>query len=391
MTALRPVVFLDRDGTVIHDEHYLADPARVTLVDGAPAAIARLRAHGFAVVIVTNQSGIARGLITPGQYDAVRQRLDALLAAAGTAVDATYLCPHHPDVGGPCDCRKPGPALYRRAIADLGLNAARPAFIGDRWSDVAAAESFGGLGLLVPSADTPPTERARAGAQDMVAASLDAAADRVIGTAHRPARIGVLASGGGTNMLAIADYFAGHPAEGKVALVASNRPAAGALTRAAERGIPTAVIANPDDADALLALLRAHAIDIVALAGYLKRVPAAVTHAFHGKMLNVHPALLPDFGGPGMHGERVHIAVLAARVPVSGSTVHFVDEQYDRGPIIAQKTVPVEPDDTPATLAARVLGAEHALFPRAVAAVATGLVTLQADGHVAGSLDPNTP
>jgi D-glycero-D-manno-heptose 1,7-bisphosphate phosphatase len=176
----KPVVFLDRDGTVMHDEHYLADPSRVRLIDGAAAAIARLRAAGIAVVIVTNQSGIARGHITAAQYDAVRARLDALLCAAGAPVDATYHCPHHPSVGDPCDCRKPGPALYRQAIAELGLDATHSAFVGDRWSDTAAAATFGGLGLLVPSADTPPADIARATAAGTLVATLADAADRIL-------------------------------------------------------------------------------------------------------------------------------------------------------------------------------------------------------------------
>jgi D-glycero-D-manno-heptose 1,7-bisphosphate phosphatase len=177
----RPVAFLDRDGTVMHDEHYLADPARVRLIDGAAAAIARVRAAGIAVVIVTNQSGIARGHITPAQYEAVRARLDAVLQAAGAPVDATYHCPHHPDVGGPCDCRKPALGLYRQAIADLGLDASRTAFVGDRWSDVAAATAFHGIGLLVPSPDTPAVDIARATAAGMLAATLGEAVDRMLG------------------------------------------------------------------------------------------------------------------------------------------------------------------------------------------------------------------
>jgi histidinol-phosphate phosphatase family protein len=176
----RPVAFLDRDGTVMHDEHYLADPARVRLIDGAAGAIARLRGAGVAVVIVTNQSGIARGHITTAQYGAVRARLDALLQAAGAPVDATYHCPHHPDVDGPCDCRKPGPALYVRAIAELGLDARRAAFVGDRWSDLEAAATFGGLALLVPSPDTPPADLARAAAAGTLAATLADAADRIL-------------------------------------------------------------------------------------------------------------------------------------------------------------------------------------------------------------------
>jgi histidinol-phosphate phosphatase family protein len=176
----RPVAFLDRDGTVIDDAHYLADPAGVRLVDGAAAAIARARAAGMAVVIVTNQSGIARGRITPAQYEAVRARLDALLRAAGTCVDATYHCPHHPDVGGACDCRKPAPGLYRQAIAELELDATRTAFVGDRWSDLAVAPAFNGLGLLVPSPETPAADIALATAAGIVAATLGEAVDRIL-------------------------------------------------------------------------------------------------------------------------------------------------------------------------------------------------------------------
>jgi folate-dependent phosphoribosylglycinamide formyltransferase PurN len=111
-------------------------------------------------------------------------------------------------------------------------------------------------------------------------------------------------------------------------------------------------------------------------------VPAEVSHAFHGRILNIHPALLPAFGGRGMYGHRVHEAVVASGVRLSGATVHFVDEQYDHGSIIAQWPVPVFPDDTPSTVAIRVLEVEHQLFPRAVAAVAAGRVTLGADGRV---------
>jgi folate-dependent phosphoribosylglycinamide formyltransferase PurN len=134
----------------------------------------------------------------------------------------------------------------------------------------------------------------------------------------------------------------------------------------------------------LAAILRAHEIDYVALAGYLRFVPVAVTREWRGRIVNVHPSLLPSFGGAGMYGIRVHQAVIAAGVRVTGVTVHFVDEQYDRGPIIAQWPVPVLPDDTPDVLAARVLGVEHALYPPTLDAVARGRVTLGTDGCVVG-------
>ncbi len=196
------------------------------------------------------------------------------------------------------------------------------------------------------------------------------------------ARVAVLASGGGSNLQALLDHERAAPGAYETVLVASDRAAAGALDRAAARGVTTAHLADPSDAGALLALLAVHAAELVVLAGYLRLVPAPVTAAFAGRMLNVHPALLPAFGGPGMYGRRVHAAVLHAGARVSGVTVHFVDEAYDRGAIIAQWPVPVLPGDTPERLAARVLAAEHALLPRVVAAVAAGRLALAADGRV---------
>jgi folate-dependent phosphoribosylglycinamide formyltransferase PurN len=124
------------------------------------------------------------------------------------------------------------------------------------------------------------------------------------------------------------------------------------------------VLADPADARELLSLL--DGIGLVVLAGYLKLVPAGVVARFRWRMINVHPALLPDFGGAGMYGRRVHQAVLDSGAPASGASVHYVNEEYDRGPVIAQERVPVEPGDTPDTLAARVLVAEHRLLPKVV-------------------------
>jgi formyltetrahydrofolate-dependent phosphoribosylglycinamide formyltransferase len=210
------------------------------------------------------------------------------------------------------------------------------------------------------------------------APNLDAAVDMAI-----QARIAVFASGGGSNMQAIAEQM-------PIVLVASNRADAGALAKAEARGIATELIDDASDAEGMLAMLRRHRIELIALAGYLKHVPDAVTRAFRGRIVNVHPSLLPAFGGAGMYGSRVHAAVLAAGVKITGATVHFVDADYDHGPIIAQAPVWVQPDDTAATLAARTLEVEHRIYPLAVAAVAAGRITLGADGRVTGELHPHS-
>ena len=179
-----------------------------------------------------------------------------------------------------------------------------------------------------------------------------------------PARISVLASGGGSNLQALIDHFAGPAATaGIMTFVASDHESAGALDRARAAGIATGVLEAPLDGDAILSLLETAKTDVLVLAGYLKLVPADVVRAFRGRLLNVHPALLPSFGGPGMYGMRIHRAVLDHGATLTGVTVHFVDEHFDRGPIIAQWPVPVLPGDDATRLAARVLRAEHRLLP----------------------------
>ncbi|MBX9927803.1 MAG: phosphoribosylglycinamide formyltransferase [Gemmatimonadaceae bacterium] len=201
------------------------------------------------------------------------------------------------------------------------------------------------------------------------------------------ARIAVLASGGGSNLQALIDRIAalgaGAPAE--IALVISDRRAAGALERATRAGIPTAYVPASAPEGALEAALVDAQIDLIALAGYLRYIPVPVVQRFHARMVNIHPSLLPAFGGAGMHGMHVHRAVLAAGATESGATVHFVDEVFDRGPIAAQGRVPVLAGDDADTLAARVLTLEHRLFPWAVLALARGALALTDDGRVQGA------
>jgi phosphoribosylglycinamide formyltransferase-1 len=187
-----------------------------------------------------------------------------------------------------------------------------------------------------------------------------------------PSRLAVLASGRGSNLQAIIEHFDNLARErvAKVALVASNRADSPALIRAATASIDIANFDATDDGSELLALLHKFRIDLVVLAGYLKRIPSKVIGEYAGRIINIHPALLPAFGGEGMYGARVHEAVVASRAAETGVTVHLVDDDYDRGPIVAQWRVPVHESDTPDTLAARVLNVEHVVYPRVVEMVA---------------------
>lgn len=182
----RRAAFLDRDGTIIRDANYVRDPADVVLLPGAADAIRRLNALDIAVVVVTNQSGIARGYLTDADYRRVEARVNELLAAEHALVDATYMCPHHPDFTGPCDCRKPGLGLYRQAAAELSLDASRSLFTGDRWRDVQPGIALGGFVVLLDVDSTPAEDRARARAEAVATAgSLGEAVDRFIATLPR--------------------------------------------------------------------------------------------------------------------------------------------------------------------------------------------------------------
>ena len=182
-------------------------------------------------------------------------------------------------------------------------------------------------------------------------------------------RVAVAVSGRGSNLLALLRAL-GPAAPARVVLVLSDRSDAGALDHAREHGVPAEVLSDPTDAAEWLTRLERHGTELVVLAGYLKLVPAPVIARFRDRILNIHPALLPAFGGKGMYGHRVHEAVLASGARESGATVHLVDEAYDRGPVLGQVRVPVLPDDTPDRLAARVLEVEHRLLPAAVLAAA---------------------
>jgi D-glycero-D-manno-heptose 1,7-bisphosphate phosphatase len=160
--AARGAAFLDRDGTIIDDVHYIGKPELVALRPGAAGAIASLNRAGIPVIVVTNQSGIARGLFTQADYERVAARIAELLARQDAHVDATYMCPHHPEFDSECDCRKPGTLLFRRAAAEHGLDLTRSAYIGDRWRDVAPGIALGGRPMLIAEESTGADERDRA-------------------------------------------------------------------------------------------------------------------------------------------------------------------------------------------------------------------------------------
>lgn len=195
-----------------------------------------------------------------------------------------------------------------------------------------------------------------------------------------PLRLAILASGQGTNLQNIHQQIASGELPGvELALVVSNNSASGAMTFARGSGIPTEHISahklgGQEQADAeLLKVLREYKIDLIVLAGYMKKIPSEVVRAFAGRIINVHPALLPAFGGEGMYGERVHAAVIERGERYSGATAHIVTEHYDEGPIILQESCEVLPADTPASLAERVREIEFRLLPKAIKLLADRL------------------
>lgn len=196
-------------------------------------------------------------------------------------------------------------------------------------------------------------------------------------------RLAVFASGGGSNLQALLDSFQNRSDSPiRVVLVVSDQAQSGALERARRANIENVVIpvaGRPSDfvTRETLAALESADVDLIALAGYLRLIPPVIVKRYRQRMVNIHPALLPAFGGKGMYGARVHQAVIDAGCKISGATVHLVDEHYDQGRIIAQWPVPVLPNDDPASLAERVLRVEHMLFPAAVEALAHDITNNQ--------------
>jgi phosphoribosylglycinamide formyltransferase-1 len=194
--------------------------------------------------------------------------------------------------------------------------------------------------------------------------------------------IGFLASGRGSNMQAVIDACKAGSINAKPALVISNNSKSGAIERAEQEGIPHAHLSSkaypdPDDLDqAMLDKMLEHNVDLIMLAGYMKKMGTKTLSHYKGKVINIHPALLPKFGGEGMYGMNVHKAVIAGREKETGVTIHVVDEEYDTGPIIAQSAVPVMEDDTAETLAARVLEREHSFLVETLAKLTAGEISL---------------
>ena len=194
--------------------------------------------------------------------------------------------------------------------------------------------------------------------------------------------IGFLASHNGSNMQAIIDAYNSGGLQAVPVVVISNNNGSGAIVRAKQEGIPSYHLSSkthpkPEELDeAILEVLLKHKVDIVVLAGYMKKLGPKTLSRYAGSVINIHPALLPKYGCKGMYGIRVHEAVLAAGEYLTGVTIHIVDEEYDKGPVIAQAWVSIEDADTPETLQERVLEQEHSLYPHTLQKIASGEIQL---------------
>jgi formyltetrahydrofolate-dependent phosphoribosylglycinamide formyltransferase len=195
--------------------------------------------------------------------------------------------------------------------------------------------------------------------------------------------LAVFASGRGSNFRAILNAIQHNKLDAEIKLLLSNNPDAGAVETAKEHQIPAVIISSQDFrsrklfVEAMLSKLDQHGVELVALAGYMKKIPTELILAYRNRIVNIHPALLPSFGGKGMYGHHVHEAVIERGCKVTGVTVHIVDEVYDHGPIVAQRCVPVEEGDTTDTLAERVLKVEHQLYAEALQLFAEGRVEVK--------------
>lgn len=182
------LVFLDRDGTIIADTHFISRPDDVRVLPGAAEAIARLNQAGIPVVVVTNQSGIGRGYYGTAEYEMVNNRIAGVLAKAGARIDAVYHCPHAPSAENPCSCRKPGTALFDKALAKFNISGTNAAFVGDKVRDVSPALPFGGTGYLIVSGVTSADDVEWAQREAQTVASLADAVDRMLGLTDVTAR-----------------------------------------------------------------------------------------------------------------------------------------------------------------------------------------------------------
>jgi histidinol-phosphate phosphatase family protein len=186
MTKLPDAVFLDRDGTVMEDAHYIKSPDQVRLIRGAAAAVKKINEANIPVIVVTNQSGIGRGLFTVKDYEVVKSRFESLLAQHGAHIDASYYCPDHPSATGASICRKPATKMFEDAIRDFNLNPAHVAYVGDRWRDVAASRKLGGRGIMISSHMTTDEDHRKAHEDGIqTAASLQDAVDLLFGLTEK--------------------------------------------------------------------------------------------------------------------------------------------------------------------------------------------------------------
>lgn len=196
-------------------------------------------------------------------------------------------------------------------------------------------------------------------------------------------RIAVFASHGGSNLQSLIDATENGRLPAEIVLVVSNNRKAYALERARNHGIPTSILSDrnfPDEesyARELIRQLHDKSVNLICLAGYMKKIPKMLLDKYPRRILNIHPALLPKFGGKGMYGKRVHEAVLEAGESETGVSVHLIDEIYDHGKVLAQEKVPVKPTDDPESLQRRVLEVEHKLYPEVIAKIASGDISLE--------------